>query len=156
MSRLLRIVSLDSCLADVRRLRACLPMYRDRRVSVQHVEASADVVARLGRMAADVMFIDEQLPAVTGVETIRALRTAGEYRPIVATTPTDCGYLAADLMRAGADGYLAKRDLHPELVGRVLDRALNTARSRRAHDRLRRSAVRRMIAEHGHAAMGLV
>ena len=76
-------------------------------------------------------------------------------RPIVATTLTDCGYLAADLMRAGADGYLAKRDLSPQLVGRVLDRAMRTARSRSANDRLRRSAVRRMLALRGHALIGL-
>ncbi|MFN3168262.1 MAG: response regulator [Phycisphaeraceae bacterium] len=155
MSGLLRVVCLDRCATDVRRLRACLPVFRDRRVSVTHVDAVHDVVDRLTRLHADVLFIDEDLPSVTGVETICALRSAGEHRPIVATTPTDCGYLAADLMRAGADGYLAKRDLHRELVEGVLDRALHTARSRRAHDRLRRNAVRQMIAERGHAAMGL-
>lgn len=153
MSRLLRIISLDSCLDDVRRLRACLQSHHDRRVSVQHLPEAHDVIARLAKMRADVLFIDEDLPRVTGVETIRALRSAGEHRPIVATTRHDCGYLATDLMRAGADGYLAKQDLHAELVCRVLDRALKSARSRQANDRLRRSAVRQMLAERGHAVM---
>lgn len=153
MPTLLRIISLDSCLDDVRRLRACLSELRDRQVSIQRLDEMDDAVARLPMMRADVLFIDEDLPRITGVETIRALRTAGEVRPIVATTATDCGYLAADLIRAGADGYLAKQDLHTALVGRVLDRALETARVRKASDHLRRNAVRRMLAGHGQATL---
>lgn len=155
MSSLLRIIALDSCVDDVRRLRGCLGSLDGRRVSVQHLLEVDDVIARLPRMRADVLFIDEDLPRVTGVETIGALRSAGELRPIVATTRSDCGYLAADLIRAGADGYLAKDDLHAALVGRVLERALKTARSRQASDRLRRSAVRQLVAERGEAVMGL-
>jgi len=155
MSRLLRIISLDVCLDDVRRLRACLGAMEGVHVSLQHLDDARDAIVRLQKMRADALFIDEDLEHATGVETVRALRAAGELRPIVATTRVDCGYLAADLMRAGADGYLAKADLYPEMVRRVLDRALKTARGREASDRLRRSAVRQMIAEHGSTAVGL-
>ena len=155
MPRLLRILSLDSCVEDVRRLRSCLQSHPSCRVSVQQVRQTQDVIARLAEVEADVLFIDEDLPRVTGVEAISALRSRGEARPIVATTVTDCGYLAADLMRAGADGYLAKRDLEPEPVIRVLDRAMHNARARQANDRLRRSAVRNMLAMRGHALIGL-
>lgn len=155
MSRLLRMISLDDCPADVRLLRSCLVQMAGLRVSLQHVANAEDALVRLPLMRADVLFIDEDLPRVTGVETIAALRAAGESRPIVATTRTDCGYLAADLMRAGADGYLAKTDLHPTLVQRVLERAMQTARARQASERLRRSAVRKMLAERGAALIGL-
>lgn len=156
MSHLCRIISIDVCVDDVRRLRACLHDQADRQVSVHHLADPHDAIARLPKMRADVLFIDEDLPRVTGVETIRALRAGGEVRPIVATTRTDCGYLAADLVLAGADGYLAKDDLHPLLVGRVLDRAIQTARGRTANDQLRRSAVRQIIAKRVRAGMGLV
>ncbi len=146
MSRLLRVLSLDECLDDVRRLRACLTRLGERRVSVQHLRETEQALTRLPKMRADVLFIDEDLPRVTGVETIGALRAAGEDRPIVATTRADCGYLAADLIRAGADGYLAKPDLHAELVQTVLERALHAARGRQARDKLRRSTVKRIIA----------
>ncbi len=148
MSRLLRIIALDDCLADVRRLRSCLNRLDDLRVSLHHLMDAEDALVRLPLMRGDVLLIDEDLPRVTGVETIAALRSAGELRPIVATTRTDCGYLAADLMRAGADGNLAKQDLHAELVGRVLERALQTARSRQASDHLRRNAVRQLLSGH--------
>lgn len=154
MPSLMRIISLDDCLDDVRLLRSCLHQLTERRVSLQHLAEVHEALDRLPKMRFDVLMIDEDLPRVTGVETIRALRAAGEYRPIIATTATDCGYLAADMMRAGADGYLAKEDLHPTLVGRVLDRSLQTARSRQAGEKLRRSAVRRVIAKHGEAALG--
>ena len=155
MPRLLRVISLDPNLGDVRRLRDCLSRLDGWRVSVQRLSKARDVIDRLPKMRADVLFIDEDLERATGVETIRALRTAGEMRPIVATAASDCGYLAADLVLAGADGYLAKADLSPEMVGRVLGRALLHARGRTASDRLRRSAVRRMFAERGEAFTGL-
>lgn len=155
MSRLLRIVSMDASVEDVRRLGSCLDALRAVRVALQHLDGSRSGIARLRRLQADAFFIDEDLPRVTGVETVRALRTNGDQRLIIATAKIDCGYLAADMMRAGADGYLAKRDLNPEMVRRVLERALRTARSREASDLLRRSTVRRMIATHGQAAVGL-
>lgn len=155
MSRLIRIVVLDACTADVRRLRGCLHEVPGYRVSLHRLDEADDAIARLPKMRADALLIDEDLERVTGVETIRALRAAGEVRPIIATAKTDCGYLAADLVHAGADGYLAKPDLTPAMVARVLDRALHAARGRQAKDRLRRSAVRRMIAQHGEAVIGL-
>ena len=77
MSRLLRIISLDSCLDDVRMLRACLAAQRQWRVSLHHLADVDGVPARLAKMRADVLFIDEDLPRVTGVETISALRSMG-------------------------------------------------------------------------------
>ena len=155
MSTLLRIIALDECVEDVRRLRACMSGLANRRVSVQHLPEAHGAIDRLAKMRADVLFIDEDLSRVTGVETIASLRAAGEVRPIVATTRSDCGYLAAQLIQAGSDGYLAKDDLHTTLVERVLAQTLRTARSRQANDRLRRSAVRRLVAQHGEAVMGL-
>lgn len=155
MSRLLRVLALDARVDDVRRLRRCLNSIESVCVSLQHVTGSQSSIDRLPRMHADVLFIDEDLNRMTGVETIRTLRTAGETRPIIATTCEDCGYLAADLINAGADAYLTKRDLTPTMVDHVLKRALHRARGRSANDRLRRSVVRWMIAEHGPSIAGL-
>lgn len=149
MLRLLRIIVLDSDLSDVRRLRRCLDALSDTVASLQHLGQGSGVIERVQRMEGDVLFIDEDLDRLTGVEAIRALRTAGEARPIIATTRIDCGYLAAGLMRAGADGYLAKGDLDTVMVGRALGRAMRTARGRNVKDRLRRSALRHLIAEQG-------
>jgi len=155
MRPLIRIIALDECMEDVRQLRSCVVGLPRRRVSLQHLRETHDAVARLPRMRADVLFIDEDLARLTGVETIRSLRAAGELRPIVATTRVDCGYLAADLIRAGADAYLAKPDLTPEMVGHVLTRAMDIARERNACDRLHRAAVRRMIRSQGIAELSL-
>lgn len=149
MSRVVRMIALDDCVGDVRRLRDCLGALKGVRVSLQRVSGSNDAAERLPRMRAEVLFVDEDLDRVTGVETIRALRSAGEMRPIIAMSRVDCGYLAADLIHAGADAYLAKRDLKAEMVGRVIDRAKHAARSRTAQDRLRRSAVRHLFAGRG-------
>ena len=144
MTRLVHAIVMDARQADVRRLKACLDGVDGLRATLRLVAGDAGALDRLGSLRADVLFIDEDLPNITGVEAIRALRSAGERRAIIATTRVDCGYLAADLVRAGADGYLAKRDLRPEVVGRVLDRAMKTARARRRQDSERRSAARQL------------
>jgi len=145
MTRLVHAIVMDARRTDVRRLKVCLDAVEGLRATLRLVAGDASALDRLGSLRADVLFIDEDLPRITGVEAIRALRSAGERRAIIATTRVDCGYLAADLVRAGADGYLAKRDLRPEVVGRVLERAMMTARARRRRDRAQRSAAQQIV-----------
>jgi len=144
MARLYRMIALDPCVADVRRLRDCMAELEGVRVSLQHLTDPSLAIARLPLMEADLLFVDEDLDCVTGVEAIRALRGAGERRPIIASSSVDCGYLAADLVRAGADAYLAKADLSPAMMRRLIDRALQQARRRNAGEKLQREALRQM------------
>lgn len=148
MPRFYRMISLDPCIRDVRRLSDCLNTLDQIRVSLHHLRDPSYAIDRLPKMQADLLFVDEDLDCMTGVETIRALRAAGERRPIIATAATDCGYLAADLVRAGADGYLAKRDINPEMVQRIIGRALSQAKRRNAGEQLQREALRQMHARH--------
>lgn len=155
MSRLLRMIALDPCARDVRRLRDCLSSRQGVCASLLHLSDPSRAIARLPKMQADLLFIDEDLERMTGVETIRALRAAGERRPIVGTAQVDCGYLAADMVRAGADGYLAKQDLGPAMVRRVIDRALQHAARRNAGERFHRRAVQRMAEQMARGLVGL-
>lgn len=149
MSQRLHVVALEPNVQDARRLKQCLQALGR---FVVNFDRLADPVAALDRMAtvhADLLVIDYDLSTVTGLEVIDAIRAAGEQRPIIATATEDRGCLAADLIRAGADGYLAKRDCNPRFVGPLLDRSLERAAQRTTQVRLCREAVRELLRSRG-------
>ncbi|XAM00667.1 hypothetical protein OT109_04590 [Phycisphaeraceae bacterium D3-23] len=139
------ILCLDADVADARRLELCLSQLAPYDVTFHHQPDAGVALRRLSRLRADVLVIDNGLPAVTGCEVIAAARALGEQRPIIATACEDCGYLTADLLRAGADAFLLKRDLSPGFVQRVIERALSESRQRVAQVKLKRDALRGML-----------
>ncbi|MEM1354619.1 MAG: response regulator [Planctomycetota bacterium] len=149
MSHRLHAIALETNHEDADLLRRCLAALGTYRINFSHLPRANRAIERLRRSDADLLFIDYDLPTVTGLELIDAARTAGEQRPIIATAAEDCGHLAADLIRAGADGYLAKRDCHPGFVGPLLDSSLQLARQRTTQLRLRREAAREMMRSRG-------
>lgn len=140
----LSVLTIEPVAADARRLALCLAGVAAWDVECHHQPDPALALRRLGRLHADLLFIDNAMPAVTGCEVIRAARALGETRPIIATARQDCGYLAADLMSAGADAFLHKRDLSPAFVQTVVSRALAGSRQRVAQVTLKREALRTM------------
>jgi len=149
MSQRLQVVALEPNAEDACRLKLCLQTLDQYTVGFDRLANPAAVLDRFGIIDADVLFIDYDLPTVTGLEVIDAVRAAGEHRPIIATAAEDCGYLAADLIRAGADGYLAKRDCNPGFLGPLLERSFQRAAQRTTQVRLRREAVRELLRSRG-------
>ncbi|MFI4861729.1 MAG: response regulator [Phycisphaerales bacterium JB063] len=145
MPNALSILCIDADAADARRLASCLSQVASYDVAFHHQPDAGLALRRLGRLHADVLVIDNGLPTVTGCEVISAARAQGEHRPIIATACEDCGYLTADLLRAGADAFLLKRDLSPGFVEHVIARALCDSRQRVAQVTLKREALRGML-----------
>lgn len=146
MSTTLSVLSIEPNAQDARKLSLCLAQCAAFQTDFHHQPDPAVALRRLGRLHVDVLFIDDDMPAVTGCEVIRAARAAGEVRTIVATSGGEaCDYLAADLIRAGADAYLHKRDLSPSFVHTVIARARAAARQRTTHVTLRKEALRGML-----------
>ncbi|MEM9415430.1 MAG: response regulator [Planctomycetota bacterium] len=145
MPNALSILCIDAAEADVRRLELCLLQVEQYDVAFHHQPDPAVALRRLSRLRADVILIDNGMPTVTGCEVIRAARAKGEQRPIIATACEDCGYLTADLLRAGADAFLLKRDLSPGFLHRVITRAISESRQRVAQVKLKREALRGMM-----------
>ena len=104
-----------------------------RRGLVRHGHA-VDVVARgedaLAHSAVvdyEAILLDVALPGMDGVETCRALRTAGVWSPVLMLTARDGVFDRVAGLDAGADDYLVKPFAFAELLARL--RALR----RRAH-----------------------
>ncbi len=70
-------------------------------------------------MAPDVVVMDVMMPRLDGLETTRALRTAGNDVPIIVLTARDAVGDRVEGLDAGADDYLTKPFALPELLARL-------------------------------------
>lgn len=78
-----------------------------------------EAIAQFAALRPDVVLMDLQMPMMSGVEAVEAIRADHpEARIIILTTYTgDAKALAA--MRAGASGFLLKSSLRRELLGAI-------------------------------------
>jgi two-component system response regulator MprA len=87
----------------------------------------AEALATIAGHLPDALVIDVMMPRLDGIETTRALRTAGNDLPILVLTARDSVGDRVEGLDAGADDYLTKPFALDELLARL--RAL----LRRAH-----------------------
>jgi two-component system response regulator MprA len=87
----------------------------------------AEALASIAGEAPDALVIDVMMPRLDGIETTRALRSAGNDLPILVLTARDSVGDRVEGLDAGADDYLTKPFALEELLARL--RAL----LRRAH-----------------------
>ena len=115
--------------------------------AVRHVTTGAEAIALEG---ADVVLLDYQLPDVSGLDVIDALRVRPEPPAIVIVTGHGSESLAAQALRRGASDYLVKDASLAELLPEVLERV---RRERELRSALM-AAERDLIAAERLAAIG--
>ncbi len=71
----------------------------------------------------DLILLDLEMPGMSGVDTLKALREAGYTTPVVVLTVSDRDEDVGEALRAGASGYLLK-DMEPERLIDSLSRAV--------------------------------
>ena len=79
----------------------------------------AEALAGIGGVAPDVVVMDVMMPRLDGIETTRALRSAGHDVPILVLTARDAVGDRVDGLDAGADDYLTKPFALQELLARL-------------------------------------
>jgi two-component system, OmpR family, response regulator MprA len=79
----------------------------------------AEALARIGSRQPDALVIDVMMPRLDGLDTTRALRTAGNELPILVLTARDAVADRVDGLDAGADDYLTKPFSLEELLARI-------------------------------------
>ena len=82
-------------------------------------EALAGLSAASGASAPDLVVMDVMMPRLDGIETTRALRTAGNDIPILVLTARDAVGDRVEGLDAGADDYLTKPFALQELLARM-------------------------------------
>ncbi len=68
----------------------------------------------------DIIFLDLNLADSTGLDTFRAIRTVCENVPVVILTGLEDERLALEALHEGAQDYLIKKNLTPDLIARSL------------------------------------
>ncbi len=97
--------------------------------------------------AYDVLIVDQQMPAHTGLEVIRILASQGPLPPTIMITGAGDERTAVEAMKLGARDYVVKdvaggyMDLLPSVVDQVLERCRLEEEKRRAEQQLRRYAA---------------
>jgi two-component system, OmpR family, response regulator MprA len=79
----------------------------------------AEALAGIAATAPDVVVMDVMMPRLDGLETTRALRTAGNDLPILVLTARDAVGDRVEGLDAGADDYLTKPFALQELLARL-------------------------------------
>lgn len=120
--RLLALV-IDDDAGEVEILRRHLQEVRGIEVELAHAGDRAEAEAVLRDRAVGLVFLDYQLGGENGVDLLVDLRAQGDLRPVIALTGRGDEYAAAGLVRAGADDYIVKSDLAPEVVRRAIESA---------------------------------
>ena len=76
---------------------------------------------------ADVLLVDINLPGMSGIEFVRAIRAGGSAANVIMLTTFDDATTVFESLKAGANGYLLKRAAHGELQDAVRDVAAGGA-----------------------------
>ncbi len=82
-------------------------------------EDGAEALARIAATAPDVVVMDVMMPRLDGLETTKALRSAGNDLPILVLTARDAVGDRVEGLDAGADDYLTKPFALQELLARL-------------------------------------
>ncbi|WP_229052972.1 response regulator transcription factor [Aeromicrobium sp. Leaf350] len=87
--------------------------------TVEVATDGVDALARTPQVQPDAIVMDVMMPRLDGLETTRALRSAGNDVPIIVLTARDAVTDRVDGLDAGADDYLTKPFALEELLARL-------------------------------------
>lgn len=83
----------------------------------------------------DLVILDEQMPGMTGIQVLRAMRDQDIRVPVIFMTAFGSEDLAVQAFRLGVRDYVIK-PFEPQEMARAIDRALTEIRLRRERDQL--------------------
>lgn len=96
--------------------RRVMRIFRERGCEALHAADGAAMLAALEASRWDVLVLDWTLPDADGVDLVRHVRARGEHVPILMLTGRDHPDDVVAALEAGADDFVAKRDLEPSVL----------------------------------------
>ncbi len=116
----LRVLILEDGEAEAARLLHWLSEDRLGGFDVLHVGTLDEALAALDEGDFDVVLLDLHVPDSQGIETFHRAHAAAPEVPIVVQSGMELASVALEAVGSGAQDYLLKRTLEPELVRRAL------------------------------------
>lgn len=99
-----------------------------------HETRLEDGLARIDERSFDAVLLDLNLPDSTGIDTVRTLLDHEDLVPVVVLTGVRDRETGIEALREGADEYLVKDEINPDLLIRSVIHAIE----RKAHEREQR------------------
>jgi diguanylate cyclase (GGDEF)-like protein len=124
----LRVLLVEDSLADADLVTALLEEGRVP-VLVEHAPSLSGALTALSAAPWDVALVDLSLPDAWGLDVVETLRAAYPELPLVVLTGLEDETMALDALASGAQDYVSKSELTPQLVLRALRYACERARA---------------------------
>jgi DNA-binding response OmpR family regulator len=109
--------------------RSVARIFKDGGFSAEHAISGAEMLAALDRQRYDVVVLDWTLRDADGIDLVRQVRARGDHIPVLVLTGRSEPEDVVQALDAGADDFVAKRDLEPSVL---VARAAALARRARA------------------------
>lgn len=93
-----------------------LLMLRDEYQIAGQYEDAAQVITQTEMHNPDLILMDIEMPGISGIEAVRLLRTVNRDVQIIMLTVFDDHSHVFDALKAGANGYLLKRNVSDRLI----------------------------------------
>jgi DNA-binding response OmpR family regulator len=104
-----------------------LAAIKDLRFEILYADAEESALNAFDGGGVEFVILDYHLTQGNGLHCLEELRRRDLVVPIIAVSGVATDEIAADLLQAGADDYIGKRELTSELLGRTLRTALERA-----------------------------
>ncbi|WP_416233461.1 ATP-binding protein [Anabaena sp. UHCC 0451] len=119
-----KILLIEDNLAEARLLQEFLKQAQSKEFSLVHVQRLRDGFHELSQHDYDVILLDLTLPDSQGLSSLPLLISQAPSTPIVVLTNTNDEELAIEAVREGAQDYLVKRQVNPDVLVRSVQYAI--------------------------------
>ncbi|MGB0563328.1 MAG: EAL domain-containing protein [Spirulinaceae cyanobacterium] len=116
----LKILLIEDNGAEARLLKELLKGSPGLNTQVVHTPRLKAALEHLDQATFDVILLDLTLPDSIGLTSLDRLLQAAPHSPVIVLTNTNDEHLARETVRHGAQDYLVKRNLQPELLSRAI------------------------------------
>lgn len=142
----LKVLLVEDNPAEAHLIRDVLGRARGYRFAVDHVQRMQAALERLPAGGLDVILLDLFLPDAGGLPLFREVHRHAPHIPVIILTNMQDEEVAATAVREGAQDYLLKRELEPNVLLRAIRYAIER---QHAEEALRESAERYALAVSG-------
>lgn len=124
VSHSVKILLIEDNLAEARLLQEFLIQAQSQEFTLVHVKRLGEALQELGQCNYDVILLDLNLPDSEGLSSLPPLIDQAPSIAIVVLTNTNNEELAIEAVRQGAQDYLIKRQVNPDVLVRSLRYAI--------------------------------
>ncbi|MGH9935003.1 MAG: PAS domain-containing protein, partial [Blastocatellia bacterium] len=144
------ILIVDDAPEDIAIYKRHLTRGCDRRYRIQEAATGASALAMCRRRAPDCVLLDFRLPDLNGLEVLRALALPSGVLPCAVVMLAEIGdtQITVNAMKYGAQDFLEKSWITPELLDRAIANAIEKAALQREVEEQRRElAIKNLMLE---------